>query len=476
MFASLRTRLMLSYIAIIMMMLCVITLALIVLLANNPIPVRAAYQNLTVIARSTAPLLRNAQPEMLDSRLTSVAQANQIRIVRLGADNVVAFDSHGQLQAGTTLELGILARRDNAPNGAFRDPSGQEWLYVAGNLGTGEEERIVYAVLRPRTRIRTLLQEDNLLRPLFQAGFIGLVLAFVSALVISSSIARPLRRVAGAANALAQGDYGQRAVAEGPREVKDVAHAFNGMASQVQRTQQTQRDFLANVSHELKTPLTSIQGYSQAIIDGAAVDPAQAARVIFDESGRMRRLVEDLLDLARIESGQAPFRRTKVEVGVLLDSVLANLSMLAHDHDVTLVRAVEPLPGVTADGDRLAQVFTNLIDNAIGHTPPGGQVTVSAVPFDGGLRISVADNGPGIPPDEINRVFERFYQVDKSRARGNRKGTGLGLTITRQIVEAHGGHIHVESDLGAGTAFIVWLPVARPDDVTLVHRPDRPGG
>lgn len=476
MFASLRTRLLMSYIAIILAMLCVVTLALIVLLVNNPVAQRAAYQNLGVIARSTAPLLQNVSPERLDDRLASIAEVNGIRIVRLSPGNDILFDSGGQLQPGTTLDLGGQIRREAGQQGSFVDQSGTIWLYaITPPTSAPDETRIVFATRRPRTPIRNLIRDNTVLRPVVQAGFIGLVMAIVLALLISNWIARPLNRVAGAAHAIASGDYGHRAPAEGPREVKEVAQAFNDMAEKVQRTQKTQRDFLANATHELKTPLTSIQGYSQAILDGATPQPQQAAQVIYDEAGRMRRLVEDLLALSRIESGQAPFRLERVEVGNLLNAVLANLSVLAADNQVTLNHAIEPLPDIIADGDRLAQVFTNLIDNAIAHTPAGGRVTVLAETRNGGVQVAVADTGPGIPPSELSRVFERFYQVDKSRARSQRKGTGLGLTITREIIEGHGGRIGVESAPGAGATFTVWLPTARPTDQTLTRRQARGG-
>jgi len=470
MFASLRIRLLLSYIAIIMAMLCVVTLALIVLLVNNPVAQRAAYQNLGVIARSTSPLLQNIPEERVNDRLASIAEVNGIRVVRIGADGIVQFDSSEQIQPGTAIDLGGQIRRGNGQQGEFRDQAGNQWLYVITPPSSLlDNTRIVFATRQPRTPIRNLIRDNIVLRPVVQAGFIGLVMAIMLALLISNWIARPLNRVAGAAKAITSGEYEHRAPAEGPREVKAVAQAFNDMADKVQRTQKTQRDFLANATHELKTPLTSIQGYSQAILDGATAQPKQAAQVIYDEAGRMRRLVEDLLDLSRIESGQTPFRRARVDIAALLEGVLANLSVMAVDSQVMLTRVIEPLPDIVADGDRLAQVFTNLIDNAIAHTPSGGQVTILAEARNGGIQVSIVDTGPGIPAAELGRVFERFYQIDKSRARSYRKGTGLGLAITHEIIEAHGGHIRVESAPGGGATFTVWLPATRSDDITLTR-------
>jgi signal transduction histidine kinase len=280
-------------------------------------------------------------------------------------------------------------------------------------------------------------------------------------------VAGPLRRTAAAANAIAGGEYDHLAPIEGPQEVQELGRAFNAMAQQVQRTQQTQRDFLANVSHELKTPLTSIQGYAQAILDGAAAQPGYAAGVIYEEAARMHRLVEDLLDLARIESGQTPFRREHVLLSDLLKSVMEHLSLRASDNNVRLMHSFNSVRPITGDNDRLAQVFTNLIDNAITHTPSGGEVRVSAKSVPGGIEVAITDSGKGIPADDLSRIFERFYQVDKSRSRGGHPGTGLGLTISKEIIEVHGGRIAVESMEGHGTTFVLWLPSPRSADETV---------
>jgi len=226
---------------------------------------------------------------------------------------------------------------------------------------------------------------------------------------------------------------------------------------------------MANVSHDLRTPLTSIQGFSQAIAEGVASDPEaaqHAALVIHDEAGRLHRMVESLLDIARIEAGQLDMLRHTVQLGDVLRVVAESLSVKAREKGVGLAVDVPgALPRIAGDGDRLAQVFTNLIDNALRHTPSGGLVTLSAAPDTGGaIVVTVRDTGEGIPPGDLSRVFERFYQVDKSR-QGRRTGTGLGLSIARQIVEAHGGTIDAASTVGQGTTFTVRLP-STPDSST----------
>jgi signal transduction histidine kinase len=250
------------------------------------------------------------------------------------------------------------------------------------------------------------------------------------------------------------------------------------MARQVRASRDAQRDFVANVSHELKTPLTSIQGYSQAILDGTAADPEtvrRSAAIIHDEAERMRRMVAELLDLARIETGQIVMRREPLDLRLLLENLVERFRLRADEAGVELTAQVEELPSVAGDGDRLAQVFANLLDNALKFTPQGGRVALAAKRLTpSGVRrrgrawplaveVAVSDSGPGIPPEDLPRVFERFYQVDKSRKHTG--SVGLGLAITREIVEAHGGTIQAESIEGLGTRFTVTLPVqARPDE------------
>lgn len=462
MFSSLRTRLLISYMVVIGLTLCVASVALLALLSTSPLPNRLAYQRLRDIARASLPHI-DLDSDSIDTQLARITAASDVRTLRVATNGKVLFDSAGMFQIGDRIELQNIERSAAGlvEAGTYRNPGGRVWLFVALDAANAPANvgLIVLAVPRPLARPYDVLG-TSLLRPLSQAGLIGLIVAVVLAVGVAASVARPLRRAAAAAHAIAAGDYSQRVPEHGADEAREMARAFNHMADEVQRVQQTQRDFLANAAHELKTPLTSIQGYSQAILDGAASDPDHAAQIIYDEAGRMRRLVEDLLDLARIESGQAALRRELVDLVQLLEMVLDNFALRAAEKGVTLLREIFPLPRVTGDSDRLAQVFTNLLDNAIAYTPSGGQVTVHTMQQGDGVAVRIKDNGPGIPAEDLDRIFERFYQVDKSRVRGARKGTGLGLTISREIVEAHGGRIQAESQEGGGTCFTVWLPLA----------------
>ncbi|KXK52575.1 MAG: putative two-component histidine kinase [Chloroflexi bacterium OLB13] len=239
------------------------------------------------------------------------------------------------------------------------------------------------------------------------------------------------------------------------------------MTHEVQSTQQSQRDFLANVSHDLKTPLTSIQGYSQAIIDGAVREPAVAAEVIYSEAGRLTRMVSELTDLARLQAGHVALHLDRIDLSSLVGALSQRLEVVAQKKQVQLNVITPGRLIVTVDGDRLAQVITNLISNAINFTPEGGHIDIGLRALDNGVEIAVRDSGIGIPAAELSRVFERFYQVDK--ARGPRRGTGLGLAIAKEIITAHGGRIHAESaGEGHGTTFVVWLPITPPTTPQLV--------
>jgi signal transduction histidine kinase len=245
----------------------------------------------------------------------------------------------------------------------------------------------------------------------------------------------------------------------GTTEVRDLARQFNHMTEQVQAARQTLRDFLINITHEFKTPLTSINGFSGAMLDGTIDDDdgrRRAASVISQESQRLLRLVQDLLDLSRIESGQVTMRTGTFEIGQLLFDVIELFERRALEAGVTLnVVPVENL-NVQADADRIEQVLQNLVTNALNHTPAGGHIVLSAIP-DGRrqARISVADTGCGMRPDDAASVFDRFYRAGTS---ADGKGHGIGLAICREIIRAHGGEIWVETEPKKGAIFSFTLP------------------
>lgn len=221
------------------------------------------------------------------------------------------------------------------------------------------------------------------------------------------------------------------------------------------------QDFIANVSHELRTPISMLQGYSEAIVDDIAEsqdEKKEMAKVIYDESLRMGRLVNELLDLARMEAGHLLLTMEDVNISSFINRIIHKFQGLARDNEIQLFAEIEnEITTISFDPDRIEQVLTNLIDNAIRHTPKGGSVKLSVTSDDKGIMIRVKDSGTGIPDEDLPFVFERFYKADKARTRG-RAGTGLGLAIAKNIIDAHRGHISVQSKLGHGTTFSFLVP------------------
>ena len=262
----------------------------------------------------------------------------------------------------------------------------------------------------------------------------------------------------------------EAAIAGGRRENEAcVVLVFHDVTA-LRRLENVRKDFVANVSHELRTPLTSIKGYVEALLDGVKDQPDEAARfldIILKQSDRLNLILEDLLQLSQIESGQVLFKIDPVSVKSVVDRTMALIQPIADKkgHRVELSIPVD-LPGVLGDAERLVQVLTNLLDNAVKYTPDGGKILIQARRAEGArvgaqqhdfVDIIVADNGIGIPAPDRPRVFERFYRVDKARSR-ELGGTGLGLAIVKHIVEAHGGHIWVEGNQPAGTRVVMRLP------------------
>ena len=231
--------------------------------------------------------------------------------------------------------------------------------------------------------------------------------------------------------------------------------------TELRRLEAIRRDFVANVSHELKTPLTSIAGYAETLATEASADTQteRFARIILNNAKRMQRLVDDLLDLSRIESGRWQPTPARVDAVSLAGDTWTSFVERARERRIEFSAAATGGRELTADPDALREVFTNLFDNALRHTPPGGRIGVSVEPAPGGMTVAVVDTGSGIAPEHLPRIFERFYRADPGRSR-EEGGTGLGLAIVKHLVEAHGGRIEAKSALGRGTTIRIFFPTA----------------
>jgi len=483
MFASLRARLIVSYIVIILICLVLVSLASFFLLSR--FQATLVYMGLREAAVPTAyQVYRLLQQDLMPAEIVKLleeqAEKLEVRILLLTPRGQVLADTQGNW-AGEQAKVALdeILKNPKLPyiRGRVTAPGGDPQLYVAlpatpTRLVVEEStsQRIVFVALltSPRRGFRTIL--EDIASRFLQAGLVTLVISIILALLIARSIVKPLQRITAATEEIAHGNYDQTLDITSPDEVGRLAASFNTMSHEVKASRQAQRDFVANVSHELKTPLTSIQGFSQAILDGTADDEVsrhRAVAIISSEANRMSRLVGELLDLARIESGQIKMQQEPVDLAQVLKACVEKFTLQAKEGNVELTLDAPALPLVTGDKDRLAQVFTNLLANALKHTPPVGKVTVKAQETKqprkkagaaSTVEITVTDTGAGIPPEDLAHIFERFYQVDKSRA-GKDRGVGLGLTIAKQIIEAHEGTINVESMRDMGTRFTVNLPV-----------------
>jgi len=304
------------------------------------------------------------------------------------------------------------------------------------------------------------------------AAAVALLASAVVSVIISRSISGRLARITKASQEMARGKYDQEIDVYGRDEVGRLAQAFNQMAREVSRSHRSMRDLLANVSHDLKTPLTSIQGFSQAMAEGAIKTPeeyAGSARIINEETQRMHSLVEDLLYLSQMESGQLEIQQEPVDLEDLLRTCAERFQWQLQESGARLRLDLKPLPALEGDVRRLEQAFSNLIDNAIRHTPAGGTVTLRADAANGVACVTVHNSGSFIPPEDLPRVFERFFQVDRNRVSGR---SGLGLSIAAEVVQAHRGTIQATSSRETGTEFTVTLPLA---DGTIGGGPGRAG-
>lgn len=417
-----------------------------------------------------------------------------VRILLVDANGRVVEDTKGVLK-GRQVDLqraSTLVSKWNRTmlSGALRTPDRNDLYYVAASapsvrplLGESFFSRtpsyvVVLAVPQQSVGSAWVAVAPSL----SIAAILSLVVSVGVAVFLARSIARPIVEVTRASEAMARGRYDHHVAVKGQDEVARLARSFNVMAQQVGRTHRTLREFLANASHELKTPLTSIQGFSQAMVDGAITEPeayARAGEIINAEAERMRNLVDDLLLLSRMESGEVAMECEPIDVADLLVACIERFRWRAEKQGVELATNWEPdLGRVVGDSRRLEQVFGNLLDNALRYTPQGGTVTVSAEVAPSGsakavsatreavqersagqpwVHIRVRNTGSWIPAEDLPRVFERFYRSRANPDRGG-DGTGLGLAIVREIVQAHGGSVVARSEPEMGTEFEVDLP------------------
>jgi len=462
MFTSLRSRLWLSYAFIVFTALGLVAVILFINQLRNPTSYRQMLEKLQAVQTIVAERENVPQSQSVAVAAEKASRTFNVRVLLFSKEKQLVLDTY--VDKNVTLPFPVERKilRRNAASLLVRDENKVAWLYSLEQLSDGSY--LMVASPRPRISILSVFR-DEFIPLILQGGIFALLLSLVVAFFFSRWIADPLQKVVVVARSLPSAEI-KAVETSGPHEVQELTRAFNAMIARMQASQKSQREFVANVSHELKTPLTSIQGFAQAMLDGTAnTDESreQAAKIIYAESGRMHRMVLDLLDLARLDSGTADITMSPVNMSALLNAVAEKFSPQLQRAGVNIEVEIFPnLPTILADGDRMAQVFTNLVDNALKLTPRGGMISLQASVQNTEMLISVTDTGEGIPEEAQAHIFGRFYQADPSRKGGEQHGAGLGLAIAHEIVQAHGGRISVRSRLGEGSSFDVFLPLQMP--------------
>ena len=384
------------------------------------------------------------------------------RLLLLDRQRMVVFDSGSPTTTGQVISIQAAKRVANVEEAA-PTLGGQSYLAAAVTLTPARDPlgAAYVVVARPRASV-TAAAAGELAPLLLEAGGVALVVAMLLVLLVSRSLTRPLTQLAAAAEDIAAGNYSRRVGFRGQDEIGTLGAAFDRMAEAVERARMVQREFLANVSHELKTPLTSLIGFSQALVDGSLRtkdERSRAANIVHEESERVLRMAQELLDLARVEAGTISMHITAVDLGAQLQQELEIVRPRADARRLVLSLAVPAeIPPVAADPERLHQILDNLLDNAVKYAPDGSTVTASAR-LDGRAVETIVSNPAGVHRPDPVRMFERFYRADPSRSAAA-GGVGLGLAISKELASAMGGRLSADLTASGDLNLKLVLPTA----------------
>ncbi|GAA4702148.1 sensor histidine kinase [Brevibacillus fulvus] len=405
----------------------------------------------------------------LQSKLTEFDESFDTRIWLFDDDGkIVATSTKDEVVKGKSVAQSIANRVLNGENAVTElqiDGLEDPMLSVAIPWGKGDHIYggiVLHASIEGIERTYSQMRETILWATLF-----GVVLSTAMVSYVSWSISRPLYRIERTAAEIGRGNYAERVVVDTSDEISDLAKTINTLAERLERVEQdrmhleqVRNDFLANVSHELRTPLTAMQGFLEALQDGLVEEEEARNRyyaVLYAETMQISRLVDDLMDLMKLENNEIKLVKYPVEIKEILTKVTYSFEPEANAKDIELqTELAEDLPKVYADKDRLIQIFNNLVKNAVKFTA-SGYIRLTASAEEDWIKVTVSDSGIGIASEDLNRIWERFFKVDRGRSKNN-KGSGLGLAIVKELVQLHEGKITVESEPGAGTVFTVWLP------------------
>ena len=376
-------------------------------------------------------------------------QSEIVQLAQMSGQRVVVADAHRRIVADSEDKLiGKAVDAKWPPPSAALVSAGTlvGALYLDPMSGAKKADTVFLAAVNRSVLVGALIA--------------GLAAVAVT-LALSSRILRPVERLTEAAQRMEKGDLTVRVPVTSEDEIGQLAHAFNSMAGSLAQQERLRRNMVTDVAHELRTPLTNLRGYLEAARDGLLAPDGALVENLYEETMLLSRLVADLQELAQAEAGQLTLLRQPAHLAGIVEQAVTILRPQVNAKGLALsVNLPADLPPVDVDPERVGQVLRNLLNNAVAHTPKGGEITITARAADAEVAVSVHDTGTGIAPEHLPYVFDRFYRVDKSRARQT-GGAGLGLAIAKQLVVAHGGSIKVESAPGPGTTFTFTLPVAQ---------------
>ena len=435
-------------------------------------------QKITAELRSNAILVGDIlETDLIEGRSEEIQQKTRrladkldLRITVVEEGGRVLGDSEQEpslmVNHGDRLEVIKAVENGFGQSTRFSDTLNQDMKYVAVRVDRGGRVLGIVRFALPLSRVQPEIR--SIYRIVLFGAVAAVIIALIVAYFVSRNITLPIRQMQETAQQIAKGDFGRRVRIKSKDELGELAKSLNTMADELQQKMENLRrmdrmrtDFVANVSHELKTPLTLIRGYIETLEDRAMDDRKTAAKfisIIKEHADRLGNIVNDLLSLSELELSDDSVHKTEFDLKELIDEISLGFGrVLAEKKQTLTVSSQEGDLRIRADYDKIEQVFVNLIDNAIKYTKESGCIELSLVEQDRAVCINVQDNGIGIPKEHRDRVFERFYRVDKARSR-DLGGTGLGLSIAKHIVLAHNGKITIESELNKGTEISVTLP------------------
>jgi len=368
------------------------------------------------------------------------------RISKMYSERIILTDSSGVVLGDTAGEL-------------TGKEVGEDWSRKSVRLTFADYEiGNIYIKTQKRSPLqKTFINSVN--KSVLTGGLIAGVVGIFLALLFSRNILKPIRELTRATKKMKGGDLDQRVDTSAGGEIGKLGESFNELANRLKEQKKLREEMVSDVAHELRNPLSNVQGYLEGLKEGMVEPSERVFESLHQQSLVLSRLVDDLRDVNRAKADQLQLDKREVVLEDIINREIEAMKTQAEAEEVKIKENLADPSLVEADPERITQVTRNLLENALTHTPQGGEIQVTTNSSGGEVTATVSDDGEGIPKDELPHIFDRFYRVDKSRSRGT-GGTGLGLTISKEIVEAHGGEITVDSEEGAGSTFVFSLPLA----------------